>query len=62
MDFSNYKNTPNKKYRKFYSKKKYLQPGFFKDETGGVYIKEFCGKEYLFGKKVFMFILFRYQK
>lgn len=44
MDFSNYKHTSNLKYRNFYSEEKHLQPGFFKDETAGVYICEFCGK------------------
>ena len=38
MDFSNYpKNHLN------YSNEKYLKPGFFKDETASIPIKEFIG-------------------
>ena len=40
MDFSNYKSGH---FSHFYSKEKYLTPGFMKDESNGWYIWEFAG-------------------
>ena len=40
MDFSNYKSGH---FSHFYSKEKYLTPGFMKDESNGMYIYEFVG-------------------